>query len=146
MIISENIPENDSLVKIVEDYVSDATSKKRQLDPNFYKQRFRKLRINSELFDEILDDLNSEVEKEQMALMKESNAKLLMIGGLFSGIALMIITILSALKLILNGAISYLMFGGIASCFLASMKGFNDLKDKKRRKEVRAILWHRKYE
>lgn len=146
MLVSEKIPENDSLVIIVEDYIIDATSKHRNLDLNFYKQRFRKLRIADELYDEIFDHLNSEVEKEETALLKEANAKLLMIGGFCAGIALMTITILSVLNIILNGTVSYLMFGGIAFCFLASMKGFNDLKDRKRRKEVRAILWHRRYE
>lgn len=145
MIYHENIPINDSLLQIVEEYVEDGTSKNRIFDKNFYKLRLRKQRYSNELIERIIDDLDKEVSKEKIALQNEANAKLFLFGGLIVGVILMIITVLSALGLILNGTISYLMFGAIASSFLASLKGYNELKDRKKRKELRSLFWRNKY-
>lgn len=145
MVYYENIPINDSLLQIVEEYVENCTSKNIIFDKNFYKHRLRKQRFSNELIERIIDDLDHEVSKEKIALQNEVNAKLFLFGGLIVGVVLMIITVLSALGLILNGTISYLMFGAIASAFLASLKGFSELKDRKKRKEMRALFWKNKY-
>lgn len=129
----------------MEDYINESISKKRP-DINTYKFRLKKLRYENEIIEHIIDDLNNEVDKEEFARLSAGNTYKLIIGGAVLAIILMIITILSALGILFKGTmISTFFFGAIASALIAVLKGFDELRARKSRRDVRKIFWKDKY-
>ena len=133
------IPVNDSLNHIREDYITDSFSRK-GINITVYTMRLKKLRFNNEIIQVILLDFEDEVDKEKLARFNVENTRKLVIGGVV--IAFILITILSAMGILFGTSfISYTFFGGITMALLAALKGYDEIKNRKRRKEVRELFW-----
>ncbi|MCT4562341.1 MAG: hypothetical protein N4A41_13300 [Crocinitomicaceae bacterium] len=130
---------------LLEEYIDNQMSKKAS-DIDFFRRQLEKLGYTPEEVEQIIDAFDDEVEKEELKRLQEGATKKRIIYGTTLTLVLMIFTVLSALGILFKAQVlSYAYFAGIGASLITVFKGYDALKDRKRRKVVREILWQGKF-
>lgn len=135
-----SLPLNDTLPKIAEDYFQERVNSGTFSETN-YRRRLKKLRkTDGEIYD-ILIELDDDFDKFLLKGMPSKRAKLIAVLGFSAAISLMVITILMATGKFLSGNIIIVFTSGIGTGIVTGLKGLNELKMEKYRKERRMFKW-----
>lgn len=139
-IIHSEIFLNDTLPFIAEDYFQERMSTG-IYDEKTYTQRLKKLRKTDSQIQDVLIELDDDYTKFQLHGMTPKRAKLMALVGFSIAFTAILIAFLAALGTLLNGTFSTVLITGIGTGLVSGLKGLNELKMERYRKERRAIKW-----
>lgn len=136
----EEIPMKETVIDIVEDYLSKNTSGEVPPEQELIK-RFKQAGIPDESMHDILLELEDDAAKDETERIRSGSSKTKIIFGLGIAIPLMVLSILIALGKFFSGSAIVIWYGGIAYGLLMAQRGYADIKKAKLRKQRRAIKW-----